>query len=204
MTTKEFCDRTNELKCRCLHNSSAAPPIISLHAMIRKIFADHMIYITAFTKASIFENPDVLYMKKRVLENANDIGMNLGRIPTVGSDNGTAITEEFVQHILLSENCITLAKSYYCNPSVETKDRMDQMDAVLLQQGDRLAMVISNIDAQKLPFDGMQKEIKVHNQQELELAKLLLEGRYQDEAKACDEALNHFMATSDLIYFAVH
>lgn len=202
---KEVCDRTGEIKCRCYEGvgASGALPVISLHATFRKLFSDHKFYLASFSKSCIFHLPDEPFLRQRLLENAADIGLNLGRLSTVGAQNGQVITALFTQHVQLGEVIINASKIYHASRTPESKSTLDTAIMTALKQGDDIAFAFSTLKPDCLPIESMIHDFRMHNNQEVALTDILLEGRFAEEVPAFDEAYNHILGIADNLYFAL-
>ena len=71
------------------------------------------------------------------------------------------------------------------------------------RQGNDLSEVVHSLNIQELPLDVVKSHFHTHNQQVLDLATLLLDGRFQDEPRVYDMYYTHMLMIADAIYMAV-
>jgi hypothetical protein len=154
----------------------------SLHAAMRRLWADHVIWTREYIVAAIAGAPEAEQAAGRLLKNQEDIGNAV--VPFYGEAAGSGLTDLLKQHILIAVELIDAAKSGEqekfqeqdaawdrnareiaaflsgANPNWPEGDVYDLLNLHLtLTKNEVVARLEKNWDADIAAFDGIFTEI---------------------------------------------
>jgi hypothetical protein len=173
-----------------IDHSDLSLPEIDLKSTIRKLFTDHAVY-TSFVLKSIVDHhdADTKVLLPRLLQNQKDIGEQLK--PFIGSSKGNKLTKVLTEHIQLAGAVIKDAT--YNNPQLEQDIKK------LFNNSDDVAMVLTSINPELLPYEDTQMMFIIHNEFVIDQTLARLSKDYQQEQKLYDAYYNEILLMSDLI-----
>lgn len=90
-------------------NVPARTPPAALHAAVRKLWADHVVWTRQYIVAAVAGAPDADAAAARLLRNQEDIGGAI--VPYFGPDAGAALTKLLQEHIAIAVDLVAAAKS---------------------------------------------------------------------------------------------
>lgn len=187
------CLVTGETHCKCKHNPCITYPV-DMKETLRKLFTDHAVYTKFVINSVLDSNPDATDLLNRLMQNQNDIGDYVK--PIIGGHNGNLLAELLRGHIGKAGEALAAVKSR--NPqaiSVAVNN--------LLNQGDSVALFLSNLNPVRLPYSTVAAEFRKHNQFVADLAVLHYQKNTLEEIKTYDAYYNHMLMFSDLVYYGL-
>lgn len=192
-----MCDTVGTSKCRCGKQkcyTSVEERSTDIYCMVRKLFSDHSWYTVQYIQSAVFDTPITSSIKKRLLENQDEIGFELGaHFTRIGPDNGAAIGKLLTEHIVKADEAVKAA----ITGSENFQDKVEDF----FRQGDHLADVLSSVlELSEDDAEHFKEEFHIHVQHVLNLARLLLEKNYgQKYIAELDVYINHMLHMSDLL-----
>jgi len=187
------CSVTGSYVCRCdKNNKSNEQKNISTKETLRKLFTDHVVYTKFYISSYFNNNPDSQPILNRLLDNQKEIGGYL--IDFIDEVNSRKITGLLIEYINVVGNGLIALKT--------NTDVQKAIDAIFTNSK-HVSEFISSINPVKLPVDVVKKHFNQHNQYVIDMAKLELEKKYDDEIKTYDACYNHMMIFSDMLTSAL-
>lgn len=179
------CPITGEINCKCdknHHNMSHGD--VSIQDTLIKLFSDHAVFLHNFTGAFLDDAPFAAALKKRVLQNVEDLSAFLKNI--TNDDIGNEFYGLFTEHIKGGEEALKAVK-------MGDKHTLEKVKEKIFENSKKVSELISSINPKGLPLNVVNKEFDKHNEYELEIGKLHFNKDYTNEIKKYDEFYNHMI-----------
>lgn len=187
------CPITGETNCKCLFDrSNLVLPEVDLKTTMLKLWSDHGNYTVFVIKSIVDHNQDTDVLLPRLLNNQKEIGDQLK--PYIGTAKGNKLTKVLQEHIKLAGEVIKAAT--YNKP-------IEQAKAKLFKNSDEVAMVLTSINPDILPYEETQEMFRVHNEFVINMTIARLQKNYKKEIKLYDAYINELVMMSNMIVDAL-
>jgi hypothetical protein len=192
--TIKTCPIIGSAVCRCIavNTSPVSNVKPDVKSLLRKLFTDRAVYTKFYIESVLQDSPDSSSIGKRLYENQEEIGLNVGYI--VGTDKGIKLSALLKQHIQAASATVIAAKNH---------QKLDAHKSKLFANSKHVAAFLSGLNRTMLPYPVIKKHFDQHNQFVLEMVNLHLTKKYDAEILKYDQYYNHMMMVSDLLYVAL-
>lgn len=156
---------------------------------LRLLFTTHAVYTKFFIQSTMNDLPDLNVVTEKLLQNQKDIGKYIGG--KLNSEQaGEKISQLLTQHILSASGAVS---------AVKTQTGISEAVRKVFQNSREVALYLSSLNPQKLPFDEVLKMFNMHNQYVIDMTTLCYEKKYEQEYDTYDHYYLHMMDFSDTI-----
>jgi hypothetical protein len=186
-----ICPITGEQHCKCDEKMKMEKNgNITIEKTLNKLFSDHVILLSSFSKAFLDDLPETEYIKKRLMQNPKDIGDFIGSL--TNKNIGDKIANLLTDHIKGGGDALKALK-------IGDREKLEKAKIKIFDNSEKLAKEISQLNPNKLSFDKIHNEFNKHNQYELDLSKLHFNKEYQKEIDKFDNFNNHMLMFSTML-----
>lgn len=191
-----LCPRTGLSVCHCPkppRTKTGGALLADLKVALRRVFTEHTWYTSDLIVASLpdLKADDSSIITKRILQNPIDIG-NLLR-SMINPDIADEVEEAFTQHLKLAAAALESVRKGDNNAIKKSVNN-------LIEQGNTVAEVLSDINPEFLSMERLAEEFKTHNEFVVELATLRANKQHAKYIEIFDAYRAHMDRFSDLLY----
>lgn len=161
----------------------------SLHAGLRRLWTDHVVWTRAYVVAAVNDAPDAATAAERLLKNQEDIGAAV--VPFYGQEAGDALTDLLKQHIMIAVELIAAAKA-------GDTTRFEEQDALWTGNAEEIADLLSGANP-NWAKDDVVDILGVHLKLTKDEAVARLEGKWEADVEAFDQILTEILTLSDVL-----
>lgn len=188
------CPITGENQCKCLYDRTLISlPEVDIQSTMRKLFEDHANYTAFVIKSIVDHGKDTSDLLPRLLDNQKEIGNQLK--PYIGQTKGNRLTKVLTDHIKLAGDVIQAATN--------NSSQLESAKAKLFKNSNDVAMTLTSINPEMLPYEETQEMFKVHNEFVIRMTVARLQKKYKEEIKLYDAYINEILMMSDMITSAL-
>lgn len=162
----------------------------AFHDAMRKLWVDHVTWTRLFIVSAASGNPDTQATTQRLLDNQRDIGNAVAGF--YGKEAGDKLTELLREHILLAADIVTSSKAGDGAKAAKAQKRW-------YENANEIAVFLHGANPKNWPEATLKSVMKMHLDQTLAEATHRLEGKYDQDIKDFDEALNHILMMADTL-----
>lgn len=169
---------------------SQSPKAIALHDNMRVLWQDHGTWTRLAIVSFADGSPDLQATQDRLLANQTDIGNAVK--PYYGDDAGNKLTALLQQHIMTAVGVLKAAKTN--NPA-----EVDQAKAAFYANGNQIADFLHGANPGNWPLDAVQKMMKTHLDQVVEMGSDELTHHYAESVGVWNGYRDHILAMADTL-----
>lgn len=162
-----------------------------VRAVIDRLMSDHAMYTRLFIVASTDKSvKETTGLVARLMTNQEDIGNGLR--PMIGDDLADKLTATLKEHIKYAGQTIGAAVS-------GDESEVEKSVALLKENSDKTAKIISKINPAKLPEEVTTKLFWEHNQYVIDQTIARISGDYAKDVALYDEYYGHMLMIGNAI-----
>jgi hypothetical protein len=169
--------------------TAQASPAADLHAAMRKLWTDHVVWTRDYIVAAVGDQPDTQAAAARLMKNQEDIGGAVAKF--YGDSAGQQLTSLLKEHISIAVDLIKAAKA-------GDKAAQQQADAKWQQNAVQIADFLSKANP-NWPRETLVDMMKMHLATTTDEVVARLTKNWDADVKAYDKVYDHILKMADTL-----
>ncbi len=161
-----------------------------LHAAMRKLWAEHVVWTRTFVISALADLPDKDAATKRLLRNQEDIGNAIK--PFYGDEAGTKLTALLKDHITTAADLVGALKANETEKAEAAKQRWSS-------NADEIAAFLAKANAANWPLESAKTMLHEHLDLTTQAVKARLDKDWEADVAAFDKVSDQALRMADML-----